>query len=612
MDSNVSALANLPDAPVYQDKEVWFAGFRLQADSTLLRDETVVHLPPKELAALKLLLAHAGQVVTPQQLRHELWGNTHVTADSIPKCISSLRARLAPEECIQTVYKRGYRFIAEVREAGETGHLALPRLAIMPFETGPGIARHLGQAVAEEAVSRLTRQRPSVATVLARDSVFTLANRGLTAQQVGEKLKANLVLTGTLRVLPEQYRLRVEMVRIADGAQIWVEDLLVAQTRIAGLEAELVRLLTLRMAVGKISDSAPSLRFVERRKRPERREAYEIFQQARYEWQSLQRHRMQDGLRRLSRATELDPSLIPAQSDFVHACVTQALYGFMAPDVAAGHVHRIADSIPDLAQRAETILPALGWVNFHIDRDLPAALEALSLSAHLPHDPWTTRSRYYVALSRARFDETFSLLRAALDKDPYSPWLHGRLAWSLHLSGQAAESVDSIRNCLSQYPDHDGSLMYGAMIFAYNGEAEKGVQLAHALSQQSPYLDLATGIHAYTLACAGRGDEARSLQEQLQWLARERYVSRALTPATMVALGDLDGALAEVREAHEGRSPWFFQMLVDPRLKPLHDLPEFKELQAVLTEMEAAAIEEAEPEDLDFPAEPMHVLKVNR
>ncbi len=110
-----------------------FGGFRLDADGTLWRDEAIVHLPPKELAALRLLLANAGQVVSPMQLKHALWGDVHVTADSVLKCLSSLRARLEPESCIQTVYKRGYRFTAEVlRQTGQArqgaptaGHPAL-------------------------------------------------------------------------------------------------------------------------------------------------------------------------------------------------------------------------------------------------------------------------------------------------------------------------------------------------------------------------------------------------------------------------------------------------------------------------------------------------------
>src|SRR5690349_13068992 len=63
-------------------REYAFGNLRLQADGTLMRGDEEIHLPPKELAALKLLLAHAGQIVTHQQLKHALWGNVHVTDDS--------------------------------------------------------------------------------------------------------------------------------------------------------------------------------------------------------------------------------------------------------------------------------------------------------------------------------------------------------------------------------------------------------------------------------------------------------------------------------------------------------------------------------------------------
>jgi hypothetical protein len=64
----------------------------------------------------------------------------------------------------------------------------------------------------------------------------------------------------------------------------------------------------------------------------EHREAYEIFQRAHHEWQTLERHRMQDGLQHLLRATELDPSLVAARVDLVNLCVAQASYGFMSPN----------------------------------------------------------------------------------------------------------------------------------------------------------------------------------------------------------------------------------------------------------------------------------------
>jgi tetratricopeptide (TPR) repeat protein len=238
----------------------------------------------------------------------------------------------------------------------------------------------------------------------------------------------------------------------------------------------------------------------------------------------------------------------------------------------------------------------LGWVNFHFDRNLPAALTAFSLSAHLPHGPWTTRIRAMFALSRGRFAETIELLRAAIQLDPYSAWLHSRLAWALHLNGQAAESLGQSQIALSLFPEHEFTIFYGALILAYNGDVARSIELAQNLAQRVPFFDLATSAHAYALACAGRGEEARTILERMQWLSRERFLLRSFTPAVYVALGDMDAAIEELQVANEARCPWFFQTLADPRLKALHGHPEFERMRAILTTMEAEASRNAEDE----------------
>ncbi len=576
-------------SPYYREAGCCFGNLRLETDGTLLRGDMAIHLLPKELAALRLLLSHAGQIVTPSQMKDALWGEVHVTSDSVPKCLSSLRAKLAPEECIQTVYKRGYRLSVEVRPLGGTSPEGPPRLVIMPFTNGFNIPEYLGPAVAEEMIARLTVGRLVPAAILARDSVFTLARSGLTAQQVGEALRADFVLAGTLRSLPTHFRLRVEMIRVEDGTQIWVEDLLVAQGRIAGLESELAERLVSRLGEGGLSISASSAPAAKNESDPIRREAYEMFQRGHQEWQTLQRHRMQDGLLHLSRAAELDPSLVQAHVDLVNVCVTQAFYGFMSPAEAAEQIRRTAKAVPSSAEGAEAILAALGWLSFHMDYDLPAALQAFARSAHLPHDAWITRLRVMFALSRHRFAEAIELLNAALRVDPYSLWLNARLAWTYHLSGKAAQSVEQIDEALLLFPNHEGANLYGSMILAYNGDADRGAQLAENLVKGSPYFDIATAAHGYALACGGRKDEARATLERLQWLSRERYVLRAFTPAVCVALDDLEGAIAELHAAEENRCPWFFQMLADPRLNALHGHPEFRRMRAILTDMETAA-----------------------
>ena len=404
-----------PSRPDLDSLKYSFGNFRLEPDGTLFRGETPVHLPPKELAALRVLLEHAGQVVSRAQLKQELWGDVSVTSDSVPRCLSSLRARLEPEQCIQTVYKRGYRLAGSVfRQGLHDGHPI--RLAILPFSAGHQVASFLPTAIAEEITARLTELNASLISVLARDSVFTLSRQGRSATEVGEALHADLALTGTLLATPSHFRLRAEMIRIHDGTQIWVEDIVVQRNRVADLATEMADRLIFRIA-GEFSrppqNATPAA--------VSRPDAYETFLRGRQEWQTFERHGMKDGMAHLIQATELDPSFIAAQVDLATVCITQELFGFMTPQTAAAQVQRIRHAIPDIPKLAPGLLPALGWVSFHVDHDLPAALEMFSLSAHLPHEPSITRLRVMLALSRHRFDEAFEWLDAALLSDPYSP-----------------------------------------------------------------------------------------------------------------------------------------------------------------------------------------------
>src|ERR1043166_315826 len=122
---------SMTSSQIPPDREFLFGNLRLDAEGILSRGDEVIHLPPKELAALRLLLVHAGQIVTVQQLKQALWGEVHVTDDSVPKCVSSLRELLSPDDCIQTVYKRGYRLSVEVQKPTQEALEAPPRLVIM-------------------------------------------------------------------------------------------------------------------------------------------------------------------------------------------------------------------------------------------------------------------------------------------------------------------------------------------------------------------------------------------------------------------------------------------------------------------------------------------------
>jgi len=568
-----------------------FAEFRLDVDGKLQRGETALELPPQELALLRALLARSGEVVSGAELIRAVWGEARPSSHRLTACLKSLKERLQPVDCIESVYRRGYRISAIAEADGNLQTSALPLLAILPFSTGYDVPEYLGLAIAEQTMEQLSRARPVVASIAARDSACALARRGLAAQEIGKMLHAELVLTGQVLATPGRHRLRVETIRVEDGAPLWAEDVIAEREQIVELAGELVSRVTSRLRAGGIgveagAEPAPA---VKRATSKAQREAHELYLRAHYEWQNMERHRMQDALGRLLRAVELDPALMAARVELAQLAILQCIYGYLSPRIAAAAVRRAADGIPELNEQAEALLPALGWVEFHFDRDARSALLLMARSVRLPYDATNTRARSWLLLSRHRFGEAIELLRAAIQLDPYAPWLQAALAWALHLAGERDASLAQIRKAIDFSSEYDNSLFFGAMILGYNGEAARAIELAETLGARSSHYDLAISAHAYALACAGRAEESRSQLERLQWLSRERFVLNTLNAATHVALGEADAALEELRNANENRCPWFFHMLADPRLKPLKGRSEFAALESLLAAMEAGA-----------------------
>ena len=96
-----------------------FGPFRLDTvEHVLLRDGRRLPLTPKVYAVLRLLVERAGHLVEKEQLLREVWPDTFVEEGALNRSISVLRKALgetAADRYIETVPKRGYRFVAAVR-----------------------------------------------------------------------------------------------------------------------------------------------------------------------------------------------------------------------------------------------------------------------------------------------------------------------------------------------------------------------------------------------------------------------------------------------------------------------------------------------------------------
>lgn len=137
------------------ETERWtFGPFRLEPQNArLYHNLEAVKIPPKHFAVLIYLIKHHGQLVTKDQLLDAIWRRKHVTEGVLKTSIAALRKALGDRTqrslYIETVPRRGYRFIGEVVTENQVTHAMhhQPRLAI---DTGPLVGR-------EEQLNELER-----------------------------------------------------------------------------------------------------------------------------------------------------------------------------------------------------------------------------------------------------------------------------------------------------------------------------------------------------------------------------------------------------------------------------------------------------------------------
>lgn len=238
-----------------------------QAERILLCDTTRVALTPKVFDLLSVLIESAGHLVTKASLVEKIWPDAFVEEANLSVNIAILRRALgqrAGRHYIETVPKRGYRFVARVLEVESESALKiltheqepsslvpqdrkftlshrLNSLAVLPFENESGDpgAAYLSDGLAESIINSFSHLEDF--RVLARNTVFRYKATSADPLKIGEELGVRSVLTGRILQLGDQLIIRVEVMDVQGGWQIWGEqyhrklsDMLVVQEEIAG------------------------------------------------------------------------------------------------------------------------------------------------------------------------------------------------------------------------------------------------------------------------------------------------------------------------------------------------------------------------------------------
>lgn len=217
----------------------------------LLKQGRRVRLSGQPAQILAFLLRRPGDLVTREELQQALRpADTHVNFDqSLNAAMKRLRHALGDSPgkplFIETMARRGYRFIAPVTSPGQstlpsvrTVH-AVHSIAVLPFEnaTADPDADYLIDGLTE-AISNALSRLPAL-RVLARSTVFRYRGKPVDCRALVWKLSVGAVLPGRVSQRGDQLMIGTELVEVQSGWRIWGEQFSRNLADVLLIEAEL-------------------------------------------------------------------------------------------------------------------------------------------------------------------------------------------------------------------------------------------------------------------------------------------------------------------------------------------------------------------------------------
>ncbi len=212
----------------------------------LSRASQAVATPPQVFDLLVYLARNRERVVSRDDLIAAVWAGRIVSESTLASHINAARRAVGDsgqqQAVIRTVARKGFRFVAQVREqaapeptpalATAEAHAAAPAESPAPLPARPSIAvlpfvnlsgdpeqEYLADGVVEDVIAALSQYRWLF--VVARNSSFTYKARAVDVKQVGRELGVRYVLEGSWRKAGNRVRITGQLIDATTGALHW-------------------------------------------------------------------------------------------------------------------------------------------------------------------------------------------------------------------------------------------------------------------------------------------------------------------------------------------------------------------------------------------------------
>jgi Tol biopolymer transport system component/DNA-binding winged helix-turn-helix (wHTH) protein/Flp pilus assembly protein TadD len=580
-------------------KHLWlFGGFRLDTTEHLLYRQSgeVVPLKPKVVETLELLVTERGRLLGKDELLERLWPDAVVEESNLSQNIYLLRKVLGGD-LIETVPKRGYRFIAEVEEVfdDETAPVIedepLRRRVIVQAENGSKSAKinslavlpmtnesddpnieYLSDGITESVINYLS-QLPQL-KVMARSTVFHYKSRDVLPQKAGQELGVRAVLTGRVLQLGDRLIVRTELVDTDTGCQLWggqydrySSDILELQQAIAQEISDKLELKLTREEQNRLT-----------KRYTESTEAYHLLIKGRYHLNKRLTASIQKAIEYFKQAIDVDPVYAPAYVGLADCYPLLNLYGALEPQDAYTKAEAAARRALEIDETFAEAHNSLGVIKLFYKWDWPGAEESFQQAIELKPGYADAHQRYGMLLvAQGRFEEATERLDKAQELDPLSLITKTISGYSFYY-GRAYERAAE-RFCEVIEMDRNYSMAHFrlGLTYAQLRRFDEAFEELKQSAQLSGDRDV-VAAQGYVYGLAGRTSEAQAALEELRKREEVGFVSAYDKTLVNVGLGRNEAALNWLEKAYEERSYWLIYLHVDPALDPLRTNPRFMEL----------------------------------
>ncbi len=599
-----------------------------------------VRLQEQPFQVLATLLEHSGEVVTREELQKKLWpADTFVDFDhGLNKAINKIREALGDSaespRFVETVARRGYRFLAEVKVADATPvrgpelattaevrdrpdvaeKLGMPKrllpslvwkisafallllvaslvtwklrswnrpspvirsLAVLPLESLSSDASqdYFADGMTDELISDLGQI--SALRVISRTSVMGYKRARKPLPQIARELNVDAVVEGTVLRSGDQVRITAQLIEASTDKHLWSQSYEGELRDTLALQNKVARAIADQIRISLNPQEQAALKNV----RVVNPEAYVSYLKGRYFWNKRTADNLKVALAYFSQAIEEDPKYAQAYSGLAdtYALLGDWQYAVMTPKEALPKAKAAAVKALELDNALGEAHNSLAFCLDGFDWDLDSAGKEFRRAIEL-NPGYATAHHWYawhLALLR-RYDEAIGEMRKAESLDPLSLIINADLAELLALAHSYDESIQQSRKTIEMDPNF--GLAHNHLGQAYlqkhmNDEAVAELQKAVQLSGDSPTC-IANLARAYV--ASSKRSEAEKLLSDLKKRSNPSHSLASEIAVIYVALGDTGQAITWLKKGYEERfNPG---VLLRPGLDRLRSDPRFQDM----------------------------------